>query len=115
MSLYSSFKHCVFESYSDFEGKSNRAEYWNFWLIYMFLFWGIPVISFITYDAFGQQLYSLLYLWIVSILSLACPFLAVSVRRLHDTGLSGWHVIWCLMPYVGIIFTVVLMTRKSEK
>jgi uncharacterized membrane protein YhaH (DUF805 family) len=38
---------------------------------------------------------------IIYTLAVFLPLLAVNIRRLHDTGRSGW---WCLVPVVGFIF-----------
>ncbi len=40
------------------------------------------------------------------------PSLAVSVRRLHDIGKSGWYILLYLVPIVG---TIILMFWFSEK
>ncbi|MGH2489623.1 MAG: DUF805 domain-containing protein, partial [Candidatus Limnocylindria bacterium] len=34
------------------------------------------------------------------------PYLAVSVRRLHDTGRSGWWLLLTLVPFGGFILLV---------
>ena len=34
------------------------------------------------------------------------PTLAVSVRRLHDTGRSGWWMLLSLVPFGGIVLLV---------
>ena len=78
------------------------------------LLFGIPLIGFLVEDLYKIQLYSLMFLWGFGILGLTCPFIAVSVRRLHDSGLSGWHFFWRLIPYIGSVITFVLMLRKSK-
>ena len=68
-----------FQKYATFTGRATRAEYW--WVM-LFLFLVSIVLSWL--GKFGT---------IVSfVFSLACivPQFAISVRRLHDSGLSGW-------------------------
>ena len=113
MTINESFKTCVFNKYAVFKGTANRSEYWWFWSIYFFILIGLPLISFILGDM-GIQLYSLMFLWFAGVIGLTCPFIAVSIRRLHDSGLSGWHFLWRLIPYVGSIITIILMLRKSK-
>ena len=113
MDLTTSFKVCVFNKYADFKGKAVRSEYWWFWLIYVLGVLGLPLIAFLLSDIFSVELYSLLFLWFVAAIGLTCPFIAVSIRRLHDAGLSGWHALWRIVPYAGSIITIVLMCRKS--
>lgn len=74
--------------YVDFEGRSRRAEFWwsylMVFLIYTFLGWTV-------------------------IAPLACiiPMIAVSVRRLHDIGKSGWYYLVFLVPVVGTILMII--------
>ena len=86
----------VFSKYATFKGRARRSEYWYFFLFqflvsdllfifdkYLFekdLF--IPVTISGTTIAIGLQ-----FLFYLAVL---IPNLAVAVRRLHDTGTSGW-------------------------
>lgn len=68
-----------FANYANFKGRSTRAEYW--WAM-LFL---VLVSSFLSFfGAIGNVVYMI---W-----GLACviPTLAISIRRLHDSSLSGW-------------------------
>jgi uncharacterized membrane protein YhaH (DUF805 family) len=42
------------------------------------------------------------------------PSLAVGVRRLHDTGRSGWWLLLCLIPIIGSIIVLVFTCQDSE-
>jgi uncharacterized membrane protein YhaH (DUF805 family) len=42
------------------------------------------------------------------------PSLSVSVRRLHDTGRSGWWLLIGLIPLVGVIILLVFFAQDSE-
>lgn len=46
-------------------------------------------------------------------LALLLPGLAVSVRRLHDTGRSGWWYFILLIPLVGVILFIVWAASDS--
>lgn len=80
-----------FKKYAVFKGRANRFEFWSFFLFYVFVSVVLGIIPFVKV--------------IAGILSLACllPYLAVTVRRLHDTGKS-W--VWILLPLVGILFFI---------
>lgn len=41
------------------------------------------------------------------------PMLSVSVRRLHDTGKSGWRMLIALIPVVGPVLYLAGMTVDS--
>ena len=42
-------------------------------------------------------------------LILFVPSLAVTARRLHDTGKSGWWQLTAYIPYVSIIASIILL------
>lgn len=48
-------------------------------------------------------------------LALLLPSLAVSVRRLHDTGRSGWWLLIALVPIVGAIVLLVFELGDSQR
>ena len=42
------------------------------------------------------------------------PGLAVTVRRLHDVGKSGWMYLIVLIPLIGVIWLIVLVVTDSS-
>ncbi|MFI9721953.1 DUF805 domain-containing protein [Streptomyces sp. NPDC052396] len=42
-------------------------------------------------------------------LAVFLPNLGVSIRRLHDTGRTGWWVLLALVPLVGVIVLLVFL------
>ena len=74
------FLYCL-KHYVDFNGRAPRAEFWYFVLFNFIIALVVGGVGHaIGFDKLGS-LYSLLVL---------LPSLAVSVRRLQDTGKSGW-------------------------
>lgn len=120
MSLMESIDSCI-RKYSDFKGRASRSEYWWFWGFYVSILIGIPLLLFIVTEALDTASSPsisgivLIVIYFLSVLGLLIPFIAVSVRRLHDSGLSGWHVLWRFLPYIGWIVIFVLMLRKTKK
>lgn len=51
--------------------------------------------------------------WIY-ILGTALPTISVTVRRLHDTGRSGWNYLWYLLPAFGFLVMLFLLVGESE-
>jgi uncharacterized membrane protein YhaH (DUF805 family) len=53
---------------------------------------------------------------VIGLLSLAfiIPNLAVTVRRLHDTGRSGWFVLLGLIPCIGGILLLVFYVSAGD-
>jgi uncharacterized membrane protein YhaH (DUF805 family) len=46
-------------------------------------------------------------------LALLIPGIAVAVRRLHDTGRSGWWILIGLVPFVGGIILIVFLVQDG--
>ena len=55
--------------------------------------------------------------WVGSLYSLAIlvPGLAVSIRRLHDIGKSGWWLLINIIPFVGFFWFLILTVREGDK
>lgn len=112
----------VYRRYVQFEGRSGRREYWIYFLFYVV---ACAVLAIIDNMIFGasrsitsgagwsmsggfQPLTS-----IFAVVSLV-PGIAVTVRRLHDTGKSGWWALVGLIPLIGWIWVLFLCAAKSE-
>lgn len=82
----------AFKRYYDFSGRSGRAEYWQFM--------AIVVAAFLLSAALGgaNEAVPLPMLTILVLLVTTVPTYAVTVRRLHDRGITGWAVgvVWIL-------------------
>jgi uncharacterized membrane protein YhaH (DUF805 family) len=51
---------------------------------------------------------------IVWVMATLVPTLALSVRRYHDAGLSGWAMLVALVPAVGWVFFILLAVRPAD-
>ena len=102
----------VLKKYAVFNGRANRNEYWVF-ALYNITF---VVIAILLDNIFGMAIetagYGLLYG--IYALGTFIPGLAVTVRRLHDVGKSGWMILIGLIPLVGAIWLIVLLASKSN-
>lgn len=107
MSFGESVKTC-FQKYVTFKGRARRSEYWWFWLLNLIVSIVTLVLDYkldMINIEFGIGALSGLYTLIVFL-----PSLAVSVRRLHDTGHSGWYYLLTLCWY--LLVTVFNKGRK---
>lgn len=99
------------KNYATFTGRARRSEYWFFTLFY-FIFLVLAVILDnllgITIEDTGIG-----PLYFISILAMIIPGLAVTVRRLHDVGKSGWFYFIVLIPIIGSIWLLVLMATDG--
>jgi len=98
---------------TDFSGRSRRKEYWYFTLFngVVFLFLLLFAIPFSA-----QEKPSMLPLGVMFAYSLVVmiPGLAVTIRRLHDVGKSGWWYFIAFVPLVGGIILFVFTLLDSE-
>ena len=101
----------VLRKYAVFGGRARRKEYWMFALVYVVIYIALAIAerSFGLVSELGIGMLSMLYA-LLHIL----PSIAVGVRRLHDTGRSGWWLLIVLVPLVGPIALIVFAVQDSE-
>ena len=107
----------IVHHYADFTGRATRKQYWLFQL-WMLMF--LAIFFYISYmiaqsrlPAYSQTVLGFGFLFIL--FGLFMPGLSLSVRRLHDAGLSGWWVLVQLIPYLGGLLFLVFMLLTSER
>jgi len=96
----------VLKKYAEFNGRARRKEYWMFALFNIIFLIVAMIIDNVAGTTIGGLPYGLFYF--VYVLAVFIPGLAVSVRRLHDVGKSGWFYLIILIPIVGAIWLLVL-------
>ncbi|MDG4649847.1 DUF805 domain-containing protein [Roseibacterium sp. SDUM158017] len=121
----------VYRNMFDFSGRARRAEYWWF-VLFTFvvalllqgaaIFWVLTQPQVATGDGPALQAmikdyealfrrYSAVYL-VATLFLYWIPYLAVTVRRLHDTGRRGW---WMFKPLIlGFLAVLGLVTLASR-
>lgn len=107
------FKFVIMENYTNFKGRAGRGEYWRFTALYICLSTIIQVLSALLRDTFLGIVFSLLSLAVS--FGLLLPSIAVSVRRLHDIGKSGWMLLVSLIPLVGWFYVVYLLAKRGDE
>jgi uncharacterized membrane protein YhaH (DUF805 family) len=97
-----------FTKYVDFKGRASRPEYWWFFLSFIILYFAAAIIGGGAGKSGFGALVGLVFL--VYIL----PLLAAAVRRLHDTGRSGWWYFISLIPLVGSVILLVFLASMGQ-
>lgn len=103
-------------NFLNFSGRARRSEYWYFFL-FNFVVQLLLRRSSLIFDILLPTKMALgLARVLVSIYSLIVflPALAVLVRRLHDTGKSGWYLLWNLLPGIGTLIVVIRLLRDGD-
>jgi len=123
MSCAESFK-LGWVNYAKFSGRARRSEFFYFYLIIsaiISIFYLIYYINLLdnynTYTGeYENQEDYVVYLYICAVICLVTflPILGLEIRRLHDTGRSGWFVLLRLIPFIGDILLLVLFCIDSE-
>jgi uncharacterized membrane protein YhaH (DUF805 family) len=113
-------KTVLWEKATDFNGRSGRPEYWWFTL-YAIIVFGLCAL--VDNYLLGYTFFSILEPWgemqesgvLVAIWTLGTLIqgIALTARRLHDRGRSGWWQLMCIVPILN--FIVIYWLVRSAK
>ena len=107
MSPVDYFIRALTTDFANFKGRARRSEFW-----YYILFTTLSLIAmFATFMRISYEagIISLLIAYLVTFV----PTLAIYVRRLHDTGKTGWLVLLLFVP-AGSIVLMILACIDSD-
>ncbi len=99
MDFTESIKVC-FRKYATFKGVASKSEFW-WWALF-------NLIASICLGIVSDKL-SLAFT-----VATFLPYLAVTSRRLHDTGRSGWAQLIGVIPLIGWIVIIVWLCQDSK-
>jgi uncharacterized membrane protein YhaH (DUF805 family) len=111
-----------FKKYATFSGRAGRSEYW-WWALFTFI---VSVVLLVPAYVLGittspdggrtpgAGAIPLIILMIIFYLAIIVPNLALTVRRLHDAGYSGWLVLLGLVPYLGGLILLIFAVLPSS-
>ncbi len=106
------FKKVVFENYANFTGRARRSEFWYFTLIKLIIPLILLIPCIILTVIFRNEEFAISFMGIFLMLfftfemAMLLPTLAVSARRLHDIGYSGWFQLISFIPGGGIVLLI---------
>lgn len=121
--MWSYFREAITTNYANFRGRARRKEYWSY-VLFMFVSMTVLMIAAVLVDtATGNFNYDYPTPYFtggaVGLFTLASivPSVAISVRRQHDIGLSGWFYLLILLPYLGglILFVFSLIPSQGRE
>ncbi|MCP4144436.1 MAG: DUF805 domain-containing protein [bacterium] len=112
MELY--FK--VWKNYVVFSGRATRTEYWFFVIVNMVLIILLGGMSaLMTRGESDPTSNPMFYVYIAFDLAIFLPTLAVTVRRLHDSGKSGLWILMLFIPLLGQVVLFIMMLLGSQE
>ncbi len=101
----------ITQNYANFRGRATRTQFWMFTLVHMLIIIALQVMMGALTPAPGSVdggaaagIFGLLVL--VYILGTLVPSLAITARRLHDSGRSAWWYLLSLIPVIGLVVLV---------
>ncbi|MDP9903265.1 DUF805 domain-containing protein [Arthrobacter bambusae] len=117
-----------FKKYAMFSGRASRSEYWWWYLVSFAVGIVLGVLMAVLSNASAQEPDAYGYvtpdpgagsaagiiIWILWLLAILLPTLALTVRRLHDANLNGSLVIIGLVPFLGGMALLVLALLPSK-
>lgn len=120
-----------FQKYARFDGRASRGEFWWVVLAGVLLYLAMGIIANVVIG--GENLQPLVNeiaagqvpnipsnigvmygIFALIDLALLIPWIAVSVRRLHDANLSGFYFLLSLLCCFGTIVVLILCVQSSN-
>lgn len=95
-----------FDHFFDWKGRASRPAFWWLYLANVIA----VVIAGIIDEIIGTN-----FFYIIAALAFFFPVLSATIRRLHDTGKSGWWWWIQIIPIIGFIVILVFMLTKSDE
>ncbi|GGJ84684.1 DUF805 domain-containing protein [Deinococcus aquiradiocola] len=114
------YLNVIRNNYANFSGRARRREFWMFTLVNFIItavLYGLFAVTsgvLSSGSASSMSPVGMLFVGLLSIYGLATliPTIAVTVRRLHDAGFSGW---WYLLTLIGLSIVILVFTVLDSK
>lgn len=106
-----------YQNYVNFSGRSSRSAFW-WWVLFQIIV-GVAIAAVEgggasqMGDGMMEASYNAGPVGIIWSLANLLPGIAVSVRRMHDIGKSGWWVLISVIPLIGWIIYLVWACQKG--
>jgi len=94
-----------FDHYTKFDGRASRPAFWWWFLFQVLVAIGAQILDAIL----GTH-----FIYLIAALALLLPGLSVAIRRLHDTGRSGWWILIGIIPLIGFIVLLIFYLEDSH-
>ena len=116
MGLLEIFKLTMTRNFANFSGRATRREYWMFQLASLLFLLSIYILGiFLIFLIDPSMSIIMMGLSLLYSLALIIPGLGLYVRRLHDTGRSGWMILLGLIPFIGGWILLIFSLLDSQR
>jgi uncharacterized membrane protein YhaH (DUF805 family) len=104
----------VLQKYVVFSGRAGRREFWYFALFNFLAVCILEIVGSVIGGLVGAGHTLGSGLALLYDLAVLLPALGVSIRRLHDTGRSGWWLFISFVPLIGSLVLLVFFIQDSQ-
>ena len=112
------FLDTIKNRYAQFTGRASRSEFWYFALFYFILdIVAIMIDALLINPILGvspAQAGQGGFIQMIFALGLLVPSIALGIRRLHDTGKSGWWYLLVFIPVIGWLLLLYFYVTDSQ-
>ena len=112
MSFQDAVRTCLTQKYATFSGRARRSEFWWFVLFNALVSFVASIIDSVIGTKYTYTVGSVTYssgglVQSLAGLALLLPYLAVTTRRLHDSGKTAlWWFLWIIPPVGFVVFLI---------
>ncbi len=103
----------VILNYTNFIGRARRQEYWYFTLVNVLINLVMGIIDRVIGSVMQMENFG--FFGVIYALFIMIPSIAVTVRRLHDSGRTGWWALIAFVPIIGILVLLYFLIQDSEE
>ncbi len=104
----------AFAGKCDYDSRSRRSEYWFFALFVFLVELVVGIVFGVVFGLIGIPEVGQIILGVISLIIFFLFALPLAVRRLHDTGKSGWFMLLMLIPVIGAIILLIFFCIDSQ-
>jgi len=98
----------VYGNYANFKGRASRSEFWWFVLFYMIVATVLNMVA----AGMGKAGGIIGIIYLIFVLGTLVPYIAVAVRRVHDSDKVGW---WILLPLYNLYLYIIKGTDGPNR
>lgn len=100
----------AFGKYVDIGGRAARREYWFFMLFLLLANIATLVLDLGIWRSVDFTPFNALFAFLTVV-----PSFTAAIRRLHDTGRSGWWLLILLVPLVGAVLFIYWLCQRGDQ
>lgn len=100
----------AFGKYVDISGRAARREYWLFVLFLLVANIATLLLDLGVWRSLDFTPFNALFAFLTIV-----PSFTAAIRRLHDTGRSGWWLLILLVPLVGAVLFIYWLCLRGDQ